>query len=112
MGDFDTVMSRVLVIIAAEHVASARALLEVAPFNQTPEQAAGTFVAAGSATGEVPATHWWLSAEVSETSLAACRGLCEQLPWAECHEYDLRTEPGRPLGVLADLGLQPMRPVM
>lgn len=103
-------MNRVLVIIVAEHVASARALLELEPFNLTPEEAASTFVSAGSPTGTSPATHWWLCAQVSDSVRSACSALCRQLSWAFYHEYDMLEEPGAPMAVLASLGLQPMKP--
>lgn len=98
-------MTRGLVIILAEHVASARALLELPPFAQTPEQAAETFVPAGSPTGTAPATHYWLSSQMSAQAWAGCQQLCTSLPWAECHAYD---DPGFPAAKLAELGLQPL----
>lgn len=104
-------MTRGLVIILAEHVASARALLELPPFAQTPEQAAETFVPAGSPTGTAPATHYWLSSQMSDQAWAGCQQLCTSLPWAECHAYDGVNDPGFPASKLAELGLQPLAPV-
>ncbi len=103
-------MIRAMVIIHAEHVPSARALLEVAPFNQSPEQAEATFVPAGSPSGAAPATHWWLSAQMGPELWAACAQLAGALPWAECWQYDLAQEPGFPQEKLAALGLQPLTP--
>lgn len=103
--------TRALVIILAEHLPSARALLELPPFSQTPEQALETFVPAGSPTGADPATHYWLSAELSPAAWAGCQQLCASLPWAECHAYDGVNDPGFPASKLAELGLQPLAPV-
>lgn len=103
-------MTRALVIILAEHVASACALLELPPFSQTPEQALETFVPAGSATGATPASHYWLSSEMSPDAWAGCQQLCQSLPWAECHEYDAATKPDFPAIKRAQMGLQPLTP--
>lgn len=102
--------TRALVIILAEHLASARALLELPPFSQTPEQALETFVPAGSPTGATPATHYWLSSEMSPAAWAGCQQLCQSLPWAECTAYDAATDPGFPAAKLAEMGLQPLIP--
>jgi hypothetical protein len=98
-------MTRILVIIDAEHLPSARALLEMEPFLQTPEQAAASFVRADQG-----GTRYWLSAQVSDTALAACQQLAAALPWAECHEYDLDTQPGFPAEWLTQNHLQPYTP--
>ncbi len=105
--------TRALVITLAEHLASARALLEMPPFSQTPEQAMETLVPAGSPTGAAPATHYWLSSEMSPDAWAGCQQLCASpsIPWAECHSYDAATNPGFPAAKLAELGLQPLIPM-
>lgn len=100
-------MTRILVIIAADHLSSARALLEQPPFSQTPEQAAQTFVRA-----DQDGTRYWLSAQVSEGTHAACQQLCTALPWAECLEYDLDTQPDFPHQWLAQHNLQPYAPTI
>ena len=104
MGDEHS-MTRILVIIAADHLPSARALLEMEPFLQTAEQAATSFVRADQG-----GTRWWLSAQVSDEALAACQQLADALPWAECHEYDLDTQTGFPAAWLAQNGLEPYTP--
>lgn len=109
MGGFYLV-NRILVIIEAGHVESARALLQVPPFEQTAEQAETTFVPAGSPTGQRPATHFWCSSDMTPESWAACQQLCSGLPWAECFEYDAATAPGLPAQKLAELGLQSIHP--
>jgi hypothetical protein len=100
-------MTRILVIIEAEHLPSARALLEMEPFLQTPEQAATSFVQADQ--GD---TRYWLSAQVSNEAMAACQQLASALPWAEWHEYDLDTQPDFPILKLAEMGLRPFEPDM
>jgi len=100
-------MTRILVIIHAEHVPSARALLEMEPFNHTPEQAANSFVRADQGN-----TRYWLSGQVSDVALAACQQLASALPWAECHQYDLDTQPDFPILKLAEMGLRPFEPDM
>lgn len=101
-------MNRILVIIEAGHVESARALLQVPPFEQTAEQAETTFVPAGSPTGQRPATHFWCSSDMTPESWAACQHLCAQIAWAQCFEYDLAIEPDFPAKQLALLGLNPL----
>jgi hypothetical protein len=102
--------TRVLVIIESTSLAEARELLKLPPFSQTAEQAAECFVPAGSATGDAPATHHWLSAEMSPDAWAACQQLCAGRPWAECHAYDFQAAPDFPRTKLSALGLQPLTP--
>ena len=101
-------MTRALLIILAEHVASARALATASPFNLTTEEAAQLFVPAGSATGQAPASHYWASGQFNEASWAAIQGLAMLLHWAECHVYDLNANPDFPQQQLAALNLLPL----
>lgn len=105
-------MTRGLLIITADHLPSARALAEAAPFSLPPEQAAQLFVPAGSATGEAPASHYWASGLFTDEQWAALQQLQSALPWAQTHPYDLATQPGFPRQWLAQNGLQPFTPEM
>lgn len=111
MGDQHSGMTRGLLIITADHLPSARALAEAAPFSLPPEQAAQLFVPAGSADGTAPASHYWASGLFTDEQWAALRQLEAALPWAQTHEYDLSTDPGFPLAMLVTLGLQPITPL-
>ena len=102
-------MTRGLLIILAEHVDSARALATASPFNLTEEDAAKLFVPAASPTGDAPATHWWAAGQFSDVHWNAILGLAMLLPWADCHAYDLATQPLFPEQQLATLGLQPLK---
>lgn len=101
-------MTRALLIILAEHVDSARALATASPFNLTEEQAAGLFVPCGSPTGALPATHWWAAGAFEPTHWNAIQGLAMLLPWADCHAYNLDTQPDFPFAKLAELNLLPL----
>jgi len=101
-------MTRIVIIILADHVASARALATASPFLLTEEQAAALFVEAGSPTGNAPATHYWAAGLFDAAQWSAIQGLAMLLPWADCHEYDGDTQPAFPFTQLATLGLQPM----
>lgn len=98
-------MIRALVIIETAHLAEAWSMLQMSPFEQTPEQAAESFVPMGSPTGNEPATHYWLSAQFSPGAFAAAQQACEALPWASCFDY---TDPAFPAQKRAELGLQPL----
>ena len=100
-------MKRILVIIHVEYLSFARSLLVQEPFNQTPEQAASSFIRADQG-----GTRYWLSAQVSDAAFAACKQLTEQLPWALCYVYNLDTQPGFPQQWLEQNGLQPFTPEM
>lgn len=102
-------MTRALLIITAEHLASARALAQAEPFSLTEAQAAEMFVPAGSPTGDAPATHYWASGLFEAAHWASIRSLAALLPWAECHVYDMDSEPGFPQARLATMNLQPMK---
>lgn len=102
-------MTRALLIIQAEHVASARALAMATPFNLTEEEAANLFVPAGSPTGDAPATHYWVAGLFTPIYWNAIQGLAMLLPWANCHTYDLGTQPDFPDIQLASLGLQRLK---
>ena len=102
-------MTRALLIILSDHVDSARALATASPFSLTAEEAEQLFVPTASPTGALPATHWCLSGDFSETHWNAIQGLAMLLPWADCHAYDLATQPLFPEEQLATLGLQPLK---
>jgi hypothetical protein len=111
MGDQYS-MTRALLLITADHLSNARAMAEVPPFSLSPASAATLFVPAGSPSGAAPATHYWASGHFTPDQIAALRQLVASLPWAECHEYDLGTEPQKPWEVLTAMGLQPLTPDM
>jgi len=92
-------MIRALVIIEAEHLATARGMLTQSPFDQTAEQAAESFVPMGSPTGHEPATHYWLSAQFRPEAWTAAQA------WASCFDY---TAPAFPALKRAEMGLQPL----
>ena len=98
-------MTRVLVIIDAAHLPSARALLQSPPFSHTPEQAEQSFVRADA--GD---TKYWLSGNMTDATRDACLQLCAALAWADCYTYDLETEPDFPEQRLVAMGLQPYAP--
>lgn len=102
-------MTRAVVIIQAEHLASARALATASPFSLTEEEAAQLFVPAGSPTGDAPVTHYWIAGLFDLTYWNAIQGLAMLLPWADCHAYDMDADPAFPFTQLASLGLQPMK---
>lgn len=102
-------MTRAVVIIQTEHLASARALATTTPFSLTEEQAAQLFVPAGSPTGDTPATHYWIAGLFDVAAWNAIQGLVMLLPWADCHAYDMDAQPDFPFTQLAALGLQPMK---
>lgn len=79
-------------------------MLQLPPFEQSPEQASESFVPMGSPTAHEPATHYWLSAQLSPEAWSAAQAACEALPWASCFDYD---DPGFPALKRAELGLQP-----
>jgi hypothetical protein len=110
MGDQHSSMTRGLLIITADHLPSARALAEAAPFSLPPEQAAQLFVPAGSADGTAPASHYWASGLFTDDQWVALQQLETALPWAQTHEYDLATSPAFPWVLLTALGLQPLTP--
>jgi len=108
MGDFHT-MTRGLLIIASAHIATARQLATQPPFSLDPVAADELFVPAGSATGEPPASHFWASGQFTEEQMEALHSLATSLPWAECHTYNLDTDPGFPFALLTAKGLQPLQ---
>lgn len=100
-------MIRALVIIEAAHLATARGVLTQPPFDQSPEQAAESFVPMGSPDGSAPATHYWLSAMFRPEAWTAAQAACSQLPWASCFDY---TALAFPALKRAEMGLQPLLP--
>lgn len=104
--------TRALVIIEAAHLADARNLLLQPPFSHTAEEAADTFVPAGSASGAGPASHWWLSAALRDESWTDCEQMCGALGWAQCFAYDLAAAPGFPEAKLNEMGLKPLMSVI
>lgn len=101
-------MTRALLIILSDHVDSARALATASPFSLPAEEAEQLFVPTASPTGALPATHWCLSGDFSETHWNAIQGLAMLLPWADCHAYDLLTQPNFMRERLAALNLLPV----
>ena len=104
MGDWHSMICA-LVIIEAAHLATARGMLQMSPFDQSPEAAAQSFVPMGSPTGHEPATHYWLSAMFRPEAWTAAQTACDALPWASCFEY---SEPSFPALKRAGMGLQPL----
>jgi hypothetical protein len=102
-------MTRAVVIIQAEHLLSALALATAPPFSLTEEEAAQLFAPAGSPTGDAPATHYWIAGLFAPTYWQALQELAMLMPWADCHAYDMDTQPDFPFTQLAALGLQPMK---
>jgi hypothetical protein len=105
-------MIRGLLIIASEHLASARALAEMPPFSLSADESARLFVPAGSQNGDHPAERWWASGLFTGDQFAALQQLAATLPWAECLAYDLATQPDFPLQSLAGMGLKPVNQPM
>lgn len=105
-------MTRLLIIIAAEHLLSARALAGAAPFSLSEADAAALFVPAGSPTGELPATHWWAAGLFTVEQVQALQTLDATVSWGSVQMYDLTEAPGRPMEALEKMGLQPLTPVM
>lgn len=100
-------MPYAVVIIAADHLESARALAE-GEFGLPADVAAQEFVPAGSPTGSLPATHYWLATKFTDESFAKLKQLENIVGWARAVAYDLDTEPLKPWQVLADMGMQPL----
>jgi hypothetical protein len=99
-------MTRLLLIIKAEYLSSARAMAEDAPFSLTAEEAARMFVPAGSADGRPPATHYWASGVFTQEHGLALANLSSSLPGADMEDYDIQTDPTFPQRRLEELGLQ------
>ena len=104
-------MPYAIVIVEADHVASARALAE-GEFGLSAEVADKEFVPAASPTGNLPATHWWLATKFSDEGFAKLKQLDAVTGWAHAEAYDLDNDPLRPWAVLAELGLQPLKRAM
>jgi hypothetical protein len=103
-------MIRALLRISPDHVASARALAEVPPFNLLPEEAASLFVPAGHAPGSEAVALYWAAGLFTEEQAAALQQLATSLPWAEYDVYDLTTQPNFPAEKLTEMGLEPFTP--
>lgn len=101
-------MTRLLIIIPADEVSAARAATAVV-FG---EHALTEFVPAGSPTGGLPATHWWLAGVFTESQTDAVDGLKGAFPLAHVESYDAISHPSRPLELLAEMGLQRLTPVL
>lgn len=101
-------MPYAVVIIAADHLESARALAE-GEFGLPANVAAQEFVPAGSPTGALPATHWWLATRFTDESYAKLLQLEASASWANVEAYDLDTEPLKPWEILGQMGLQPLQ---
>lgn len=100
-------MPYAVVIVPSEHVASARAIAESA-FDLPAEVAANEFVPAGSPTGALPATHYWLATKFSDVQFAELQQLAAAVGWGRVEAYSLDTEPLKPWDVLAEMNLQPL----
>ena len=98
-------MTRLLIIIPAEKLASVRAAAGgvYGDVGQT------AFVPAGSASGDAPATHWWLSGMFTAAELALLPALQVAFPEARIESYDLMDQPARPAELLVELGIQPLK---
>lgn len=101
-------MPYAVVIIQATHLESARALAE-GEFGLPADVAAQEFVPAGSPTGALPATHWWLATRFTDESYAKLLQLETIVSWANVEAYDLDTEPLKPWEILSQMGLQPLQ---
>jgi hypothetical protein len=90
-------MTRLLIIIPAEILDAVRAA------------GGGTFVAAGSPTGDAPATHWWQSGRMTDDEVTQFTALYAGFPTAKLEAYSLMRQAGRPWGLLGEMGLMPMK---
>jgi hypothetical protein len=104
-------MPYAVVIIAADRLESARALAE-GEFGLPTDVAAQEFVPAGSPTGSLPATHYWLATKFTDESFAKLKQLEALVGWARTEAYNLDTEPLKPWAVLAEMDLQPLTHAM
>jgi len=102
-------MTRAVILIKTEHLLSARALAQAAPFSLSEDEANHLFVPAGSPTGNAPATYYWIAGLFTPENLNAIQGLAMLLPWADCCVYDIDTDPSFPYAKLTELGLLPMK---
>lgn len=100
-------MPYAVVTIQAAHLESARALAE-GEFGLPANVAAQEFVPAGSPTGALPATHWWLATRFTDESYAKLLQLEASVSWANVEAYDLDTEPLKPWEMLSEMGLLPL----
>lgn len=100
-------MTRALICISPEHVASARALAEGPPFGLSPESAAELFVPAGHLPGDETVALYWAAGLFTSEQAIALQQLAAARPWANYSEYDLKTQPDFPRQKLAELGLEP-----
>lgn len=98
-------MTRLLILIPADILDAVREAAAAA-FGEVAHSA---FVAAGSATGDAPATHWWLAGMFSDEELVKLPALQAAFPAARVESYTLATQPGRPWEVLAEMGLMPIK---
>lgn len=103
MGDAVTYDRRVLFIVpAANQVAANQAATAFDPTGGSQ-----TFTIGLSPTGLEPATHSWASISMRQGTFEAVEQVIEQnFPTITMVEYDLDTEPNRPVEVAAGMGLQ------
>lgn len=97
-------MTRLIIIIPAAILAAVRVAVEAA-FGEVEQS---EFVPAGSPTGGEPATHYWLAGVFTEAKMVKVAALQAAFPTAYVESYDLQTQPGRPMELLGELGLQPL----
>ncbi|OYW74628.1 MAG: hypothetical protein B7Z37_16900 [Verrucomicrobia bacterium 12-59-8] len=98
-------MTRLLIIIPADILRAAR----TAAAGVLGDSALAEFVPAGSPTGEMPATHWWLAGVFTVEEVARVQMLQPDFPDAVILSYDLAQEAGKPLEILTGMGLQPLK---
>lgn len=103
-------MIRALLTITPNHLASARAMAEVPPFNMSAKDAEQLFVPAGHAPGSDEVALCWAAGLFTEDQATALQQLSASLPWSTYSEYDLKTQPDFPLEKLAEMGLGPFSP--
>lgn len=89
-------MTRLIIIIPAEILTAVQA------------EGGGAFVAAGSPTGNTPATHWWQSGRMNDDEVAKVTALYVSFPEARVENYSRRREPERPWELLEEMGLKPL----
>lgn len=97
-------MNRLLIIIPTEILTDVKDAAIVA-FG---EVARAAFVPAGSPTGSVPATHWWLSGTFDSAAQEKLPSLRAAFPSARIDGYNIMQQHGRPWEILKEMGLKPI----
>lgn len=99
-------MIRLLIIIPTDILEAVRAAA-VTAFG---DMAHGEFVPAGSPDGTTPATHYWLAGVFTDEEQQIVTQMQTNFPTAHVESYDLSTNPGRPMALLAEMELKPIQP--